>query len=494
MPKLEEIQKICLNRAIVYPTAEIYSTISGFWDYGPVGVLLKRKFIEYWRKYFVKSEGNIVEIDGSLLLPEKVLQASGHVDSFVDPVTQCDKCKSMHRADHLIEEKTGKFVEGKSPKELTEIIRKEKLICPKCTGKLSDVRVFHLMFKTNVSPTGSQTAYLRPESAQNIFTSFNRVFRSSRSKLPCGIAQVGWAFRNEISPRHFLVRVRGFNQMEIEMFFDPNNSKCPRFDEIKNKKFRILTREAQKKKVKQIEVTADEAIRKKLVPNEWMAYFLAKEFEFYKSLGIPETALRFRHMLEEETPHYSGGNFDLEIDFENIGWKETVGNAYRTDYDLKKHSKHSGVDLSVALNDGKKVLPHVVEPSFGVERTIAGILLHTFVEDKKRGWNWFRFPINIAPYLAGVFPLVNKDKLPEKAEDVYKALSRHFDVFYDESGSIGKRYARADEIGTPFSITVDHQTLQDDTVTIRNRDTTKQVRVSIDDLESFLEKMLKNFK
>lgn len=486
MAKLEDIQKVCLQRGIVFPTAEIYPTISGFWDYGPVGTLLKRKLIEYWREFFIKSEDNIFEVDGSVLLPEKVLEVSGHVDSFVDPITQCDKCKSIHRADHLIEEKTGKFVEGKSNKELTGIIKKEKLACPKCKGKLGEVKVFHLMLKTDVSPLGGQTAYMRPETAQNIFTSFNRVFRATRAKLPMGIAQVGWAFRNEISPRHFLVRVRGFGQMEIEMFFNPNNPKVKNFDKVKNKKIRILTIEAQQRKGKEIEVTAEEAVKKKIVPNEWMAYVLAKEFEFYTSLGIPKEALRFRYMLPEETPHYSGGNFDLEIQFD-FGWKETVGNAYRTDYDLKKHSKHSGVDLSVALDDGKKVIPHVVEPSFGVERTIAGILLHTFVEDKKRGWNWFRFPVKIAPYTAAVFPLVNKDKLPEKAEEVYRMLKGQFDVFYDTAGSIGKRYARADEIGTPFSITIDYETLENNTVTVRNRDTTKQERIKINNLKSFLE-------
>ncbi len=489
MAKLEDIQKIALSRGIIFPTAEIYPTISGFWDYGPVGSLLKRKFIEYWREYFIKSEDNIFEVEGSILLPEKVLQASGHVDSFVDPITQCEKCKSIYRADDLIQEITGKFVEGKSPKELTAIIKKEKLNCPKCKSKLSEVRVFNLMLKTDVSPVGGQVAYLRPETAQNIFTSFNRVFRATRAKLPMGIAQVGWAFRNEISPRHFLVRVRGFGQMEIEMFFDPNNTGCSRFEEVRNKKFRILTREAQQKKGKEIEVTAEEAVKRKIVPNEWMAYFLVKEFEFYKSLGIPEEALRFRHMLPEETPHYSGGNFDLEIKFD-FGWKETVGNAYRTDYDLTKHSKHSGVDLSVTLDDGKKVIPHIVEPSFGIERTIAGILLHTFVEDKKRGWSWFKLPVNIAPYIAAVFPLVSKDGLPEKAKEIFNSLKKDFDVFYDESGSIGKRYARVDEIGTSFSITVDYQTLKDNSITVRDRDTTKQIRIDIKDLKGFLSRQL----
>lgn len=492
MSKIEEIQRICLNRGIVFPTAEIYSTISGFWDYGPVGALLKRKLVEYWREFFVKSDDNIFEIDGCTVLPERVFEASGHLKSFVDPLTQCKKCKSIHRADQLIEDKTGKFVEGKSVKQLTDIIKKEKIKCPRCGNPLSNVRMFNLMLKTEISPVGGQTAYLRPETAQNIFLCFQRVFRSTRSKLPMGIAQVGHSFRNEISPRHFLVRIREFNQTEIEMFIDPKNPKSP-LDKVKNKKITVFTRDAQKKKKKPITITAEQAIKKRIVPNEWMVYFLAKEFEFYKSLGIPAEALRFRHMLPEETPHYSGGNFDLEIKFD-FGWKETVGNAYRTDYDLKKHMNYSKKDLTVLTDDGRKIIPHVVEPSFGIERTIAGILLHCFVEDKKRGWNWFKFPVKIAPYTAAIFPLVNKDGLPKKAKKVHSLLKKDFDVLYDDKGSIGRRYARADELGTPFAITLDYQTLEDETVTVRNRDSKKQIRLNISDLKIFLEKTLKSLK
>jgi len=487
---MEDIQRICANRGIVFPTAEIYSTLSGFYDYGPVGALLKRKFIEYWRDFFVKSEENIFEIDGCVVLPEKVFIASGHLKSFVDPITQCMKCKSIHRADQLIEEKTGKFMEGKPIKELTEIIRKNKIKCSRCGGELSEVRLFNLMLKTEISPVGGQTGYLRPETAQNIFTAFQRVFRSTRSKLPMGMSQIGRSFRNEISPRHFLVRIREFNQMEIEIFFDPEHPECPNFNDVKGKKIIVFTRDAQKKGAKPIKITAEDAVKKRIVPNEWTDYFLTKEFEFYRSLGIPEEALRFRHMLPEETPHYSGGNFDLEIKFD-FGWKETVGNAYRTDYDLTRHMKLSGKDLTVLTDDGRKVIPHVVEPSFGIDRTIAGILLHTFVEDKKRGWNWFKFPVKIAPYTASVFPLVNKDDLPKKAKSIYKTLMKKFDVLYDESGSIGRRYARADEIGIPFSITIDYESLENKTCTIRHRDTTKQIRVKIDDLIKILERLIK---
>jgi len=489
MTKIEEIQRICLNRGIVFPTAEIYSTISGFYDYGPVGTLLKNKLIGYWKDFFIKPEDNIFEVDGCTVVPEKVFEASGHLKSFVDPIAQCKKCKSIYRADQLIEDKTGKFVEGKSVKELADIIKKEKIKCSRCGNPLADVRMFNLMLKTEISPVGGQTAYLRPETAQNIFLCFQRVFRSTRSKLPMGIAQVGRSFRNEISPRHFLVRIREFSQMEIEMFIDPKTPNVPKFEEVKDKKITIFTRDAQKKKKKPITITTEQAVKKRIVPNEWMVYFLAKEFEFYKSLGIPSDALRFRHMLPEETPHYSGGNFDLEIKFD-FGWKETVGNAIRTDHDLKSHMRYSRKDLTVLTDDGRKIIPWVIEPSFGIERTIAGILLHCFVEDKKRGWNWFKFPYKIAPYSVAVFPLLRKDDLPKKANKVYELLKKDFDVFYDETGSIGKRYARADEVGTPFCVTIDYDSLENDSCTIRNRDDTKQIRVKIKDLTSTLKQLI----
>jgi len=489
MSKMEEIQKICLNRGIIFPTAEIYSTISGFFDYGPVGTLLKRKFINYWREVFLKTEDNILEMEGSIILPERVFEASGHLKSFVDPITQCLKCKSIQRADDLIQEKTGKFVEGKSPKELTEIINSEKIKCPRCGGLLGEVKLFNLMLKTDISPVGGQTAYLRPETAQNIFTSFQRLFRVARSKLPFGVAQVGRSFRNEISPRHFIIRVREFNQVEIEMFYDPQKPDCKKLDEVKNKKIIIFTREAQKKNSKPVTMTIEEILKKKIVPSEWLIYFMAKEFEFYKSLGIPEDSLRFREMQKEEIPHYSAGNYDLEIKFD-FGWKETVGNSIRTDHDLKNHMQHSGVNLTILTDDGRKIIPFVSEPSFGIDRTIAGILLHCFVEDKERGWNWFKFPAKITPYPVAVFPLVNKDGIPEKAKEVFEMLKKEFDVLYDDGGSIGRRYARTDEIGTIFAITIDYDSLENDTCTVRHRDTTKQIRVKIKDLVSIINRLI----
>ncbi|MEM5844259.1 MAG: glycine--tRNA ligase [Candidatus Aenigmatarchaeota archaeon] len=485
---VEKIIAIAKRRGFIFPSSEIYGGLSGFYDYGPLGVLMKKKIENFWRESFVKQD-NIFEVETCTIMHEQVWKASGHLKDFIDPLTTCKKCKSTFRADELIKDLTGKSLEGAKPEELTEIIKKEKLKCPKCKGELSDVKVFNLMLSTQVGPVEGNIAYLRPETAQGIFVNFKNILNSTRAKLPFGVAQVGNSYRNEISPRQFLLRMREFRQMEIEYFFNPEKAnEFEKFEEVAKTKIRILTREEQKKEGKVLEVTAEEAVEQNILPNKIMAYFLAKEFLWYQKLGIPFKSLRFRHMLPEETPHYSKGNFDLEIEFD-FGWKEVVGNAYRSDYDLSSHAKLSGEDFSV-LEDGKKIIPHVVEPSFGIDRTIYAILLHCFVEDKKRGWDWFRFPARIAPYSIAVFPLVSKDGLPEKAKEVFNQLKNCFDVFYDESGSIGKRYARADEIGIPFGVTIDYQTLKDNTVTIRSRDTTEQVRVKIENLASAIWKLI----
>jgi glycyl-tRNA synthetase len=487
--EMEKIIQIAKRRGFIFPSSEIYGGLGGFFDYGNVGVLLKRKLENSWREFFVKSEENIFEIESSLIMHEKVWEASGHLKSFIDPITQCRKCNSFYRADDLILESTGEFVEGLKTEELTKKIQENKIKCPKCRAELSDVRIFNLMLSSNIGPVEGNVAYLRPETAQGIFVNFKNLLVSTRASLPFGIAQIGKSYRNEISPRQWIMRLREFNQMEIEYFFNPKKIVVPD-EKLLKTKIRILTREEQQKEnPKELEITSEEAVKKGILPNELMAYFLAKEFLWYQSLGIPKEALRFRHMGKAEMPHYSKGNFDLEIKFD-FGWKEVVGNAYRADYDLSTHMKHSGENFEV-VDDGEKVVPHVVEPSFGIDRTIYGILLHCFIEGKERGWSWFKFPPQIAPYTVAVFPLVNKDKLPEKARQIYEKLKKEFDVLIDINGSIGKRYARVDEIGVPFSITIDYQTIKDETVTIRDRNTTKQIRVRIKDLVKILRQMVK---
>ncbi|MEM0480718.1 MAG: glycine--tRNA ligase [Candidatus Aenigmatarchaeota archaeon] len=489
MEILEKIINICLRRGIIFPTAEIYGSVSGFYELGEIGKRIKDKLISLWKNFFV--EENFVEIEGSIILPKDVLDASGHTKSFVDPIVKCKKCQTVFRADHLIEEKLNIYVEGKSVEELNKIIKEKNIKCPKCNNELEDVKEFNLMFKTFIGPLAKEEAFLRPETAQNIFIAFKRIMKSYRKKLPFAIYQVGYSFRNEISPRQFLIRLRFFTQAEIEMFFDPENENCP-IENYLELKIPLLTREAQRKNSNEITwIKIKELLEKGIIKSKWQAYFLAKEFLFFTEvLKISEDKLRFRHVLEEETPFYSAGNFDLEYYFEGIGWKEIVGNAYRTDYDLSTHSKHSKEDLSVE-KDGKKFIPHVAEPSFGIER----ILLALFFEHyREREWPYFSFPYKISPYLIAVFPLVkNKEEILKKTREVYEFLKKEFgqDVIIDISDSIGKLYARADEIGIPFAITIDYQTLQDNTVTIRFRDSKEQKRLKIEEIPNFIKEILK---
>jgi glycyl-tRNA synthetase len=491
----EKINDVAARRGIFYPTAEIYGGVAGFYDWGPVGTSLRRKIIETWRDFFVRSEDNVYEIDGSTILPYSVLKASGHVEHFTDPKVECKKCKKVFRADHLIEEATGRNVERLSLDEMTKIIQEEKIKCPKCGGDLSEVKPFRLMFGVGIGAEGAE-GFLRPETAQNMFTAFKRVFSTMRGSLPFGLAQIGRSYRNEISPRQGIFRLREFTQMEVEFFVDPRQlNNHPRFSEVKDVRIRILPRESQEKAKEQgdgeiVDVTAQEAINEGLVPNQCVAYYIAKETLFYTSLGIPRDKLRFRYMMPEETPHYSGGNLDLEVEL-STGWREMMGNAYRQDYDLKSHAKASGEDLSVTLpGEEERIVPHVIEPSFGVER-IAVCVFELCFREGDRDWTWFQFPPKIAPFEVIVIPLMRKDNLPKKAREIYMTLkAQGFDVMYDEKGSVGKIYARADEIGIPYAITVDYTTLEDNTVTIRDRDTVKQVRVKVEELPLIIRKLI----
>jgi glycyl-tRNA synthetase len=493
----DEIMEIALKRAIFMPSSEIYPPVAGFFDYGPVGSALKRKIENFWRSFFLKRDGYL-EIETANILQEEILRASGHTVNFVDPIVECNKCKKKYRADHLLEEAKVKL-ESMKKEDMTSAIREKRIPCPECKGELGDVGWFNLMFKTNIGPMEGTIGYARPETAQGIFLNFSRIFRSHGSKLPMGIAQVGKSYRNEISPRQGLIRMREFSQMELEYFFDPKEPTHPNFKEVEGQKMRIYTREEQAKgSEKAIELTAKEAVEKKIVPNEIMAYFMIREMQFYQSLGIAYENLRFRHMLPKETPHYSGGNIDLEVKT-SFGWVEVVGNAYRTDFDLKSHSQFSGKDLSILIEERKeKIIPHVVEPSFGVDRTIWCILEHCYRKGggaEKRDWEWFDFPAYISPYNAAVFPLMKKDKLDDKAKEVAKLLrDNEFDVIYDETGSIGKRYARADEIGITYSITIDYDSIKNGDVTIRFRNDGKQTREKIENLPKQLTVFLKENK
>ncbi|MDD5317517.1 MAG: glycine--tRNA ligase [Candidatus ainarchaeum sp.] len=510
----EEIMDVALKRGFLIPSNEAYGQVSGFYDYGSVGAPMKRKIEDAWRKSFIWRDGNL-EVETVMILPEIVLKASGHVGHFGDPLVGCEKCKKKFRADTLVAdaigEKAGEGGQGEhvkrlkehlarlpgmNPEELTEKMRELGIGCPECGGGFGEVGWFNLMFKTNIGPVEGNPGYARPETAQGIFLAFPRVFRAHGSRLPLGIGQIGKSFRNEISPRQGLIRLREFTQMELEYFFNPESALHPRFGEVEGRKVRVLTREAQVSGSDEAqEFTAKELVEKKIAPNQIMAYFLARETEFYESLGVPSGDFRFRHMLKEETPHYSGGNFDLEVST-SYGWVETIGTAYRTDFDLSSHAKTSGQDLSVFIEEEKKkIIPHVVEPSFGVDRLFWAVLEKCYRSGggaEGRDWSWFDFPPRIAPFGCAVLPLMKKDGLKEYAEGLVRALREEgVNALFDVSGSIGKRYARQDEIGTPYCVTADYESLEKGTVTVRFRNDGKQVRVPAGELPARLREFAK---
>jgi glycyl-tRNA synthetase len=479
----ERIFELALSRSFFFPSNEPYGAIAGFYDYGPVGVLIKHKIENLWREAFIKSEG-FHEMEASLITPEPILIASGHVKSFADPSVQCTKCKTEVRADSFVQEKHydlhGERWDGKLD-TLDSIIKERKLKCPRCGGEFGKAFMFNMMFKTAIGGE-SVPAYARPETAQGTYTAFPRIFRNHGAKLPMAVGQVGRSFRNEISPRKGLVRMREFTQMELQNFFNPNS---PQDYPLGKEKMRM------KIDNKIVEMSGKELVEKGIVKNGMMAYFLLKQWEFYRQIGINEGKMHLRVLAKEEIPHYSQGNIDMEVET-SYGVIETIGNAYRTDFDLSQHSKQSGKDFSVFIEEEKKkVMPHVFEVAMGVDRPFFCLLEHCFREKSaEKDWEWFDFPAAIAPYHAAVFPLMKKDGMDEKAKAVAKILRESgLDVDYRDSGSIGRRYARADEIGIPYAITIDYDTLKDETVTIRYRNDGKQERVNISEIA---EKILRN--
>ena len=487
----EEIMKLALERGFYFPSCEIYADApAGFWEYGPQGVNMKNKFIDLWRRELVRRDG-MMEIDGSQIMSKSVFIASGHINNFTDPIVKCSKCKSIFRADRYITEKIGEDIhEGMTNEEMDVIIKKHDLKCANCNGELDAVKRFNMMFKVNIGPA-QEEAYLRPETCQTIFVDFARIFKTMRGKLPLGIAQIGKSFRNEIAPRQGLLRLREFYQAEIEVFCNPQKlNDLPRFEEIKNTTLRLYDGTSS------IELTADEGVRKELLPNKLVAYYLALLNEFYAKTGIDMKRTRFRRLTNTEKAFYSTIAFDFEVET-STGWLELVACNYRSDYDLHGHASTSKQNLEVIdPSDQKKVLPHVFELSMGIDRSIFTILEHSYFEDKEHN---DRIVLKLKPYLApvllGILPLMTKDGLHEKAQKIYSELKREFDTFYDESGSIGRRYRRLEEIGTPFAVTVDKITMEDDTITVRYRDTMQQERIKISQLPLFLQTALfKNYR
>jgi glycyl-tRNA synthetase len=474
----EEIQRLALERGFFFPAAEIYNdSPAGFWDYGPLGFLMKSHFTGEWRRKLV-SYDDMLEIDGALILPKSVFEASGHLSGLVDPLVQCTKCGTRIRADKYISEKTGLQIDERlSPEEFQDLIKKYNLRCPKCGGELGKPIKFNMMFRVGVGAEDAD-AYLRPETAQSIFVDFSRLSKTMRIKLPKGIAQVGKSFRNEISPRQSLVRLRELTQAEIEVFFNPKSPLGQgKMQGVKDVRMNILPFPYESEDAKQFGL--DEAVRV-FGGKELIAYYFALLQNFYESVGFKKEDTRFRELSPSDRAFYTTSAFDFEVKT-SLGWMELVACNYRTDYDLTNHARVSKKDLSV-MDGEEKIVPHVIELSLGVDRSLYSLLDSYFVHEKER--DVLRLPVNIAPFLAAVFPLVSKPDFQSKARTIYESLKdeESFSVSYDDSGNIGRRYRRMDEIGTPFCITVDPQSLEDNTVTIRERDSMKQERVQISEL------------
>ncbi|MEK6846413.1 MAG: glycine--tRNA ligase, partial [Nanoarchaeota archaeon] len=444
-----------------------------------------------WWKYHVQQRDDVVGIDGSIISSPKVWQASGHVGGFADVLVECQKCHTRERADALIEDKLKINADGLTPSELAKLIQENKLKCQKCKGDFGEPAQFNLMFKTYVGPKQDEEniAYLRPETAQLIFANFKNILDTARVKLPFGIAQIGKAFRNEIAPRNFLFRTREFEQMEIEYFVHPGKTKeCSFLKEVEEHELLTYSAEMQEKKEEPRKLKVKELLQKKILKLPWHGYWLALEHKWFMQLGVAPENLRVRQHKKSELAHYASDCWDLEYKFP-FGWKELQGIADRGDFDLQQHIKHSGKELSYFDEETqKKVVPFVIaEPSLGVDRSFLLFMFEAYHDDKERGNIVLKLPPRLAPVYCAVFPLVkNKPELVEKAREVYKELKCCYSCQYDESGSVGRRYARADEIGVRWCITVDFDSLEDNAVTIRDRDTTKQIRVKISELKGKL--------
>ena len=451
---MEKLVALCKSRGFVYPGSEIYGGLANAWDYGPLGVELKNNVKKAWMKKFVQESKYNVGLDAAILMNPKTWVASGHVGGFSDPLIDCKNCKTRHRADKLIEDwahenNKDMVADGMTDEEMINFIKDNNIVCPKCGEQnFTPIRKFNLMYKTyqGVTEDSSSEIYLRPETAQGIFVNFKNVLRTTRRKLPMGIGQVGKSFRNEITPGNFIFRIREFEQMELEFFCKPGTDM------------------------------------------EWFEYWRAFCKNWLLSLGMKEEKIRLRDHSPEELCFYSKGTTDIEFAFP-FGWGELWGIADRTDYDLKQHAQYSGEDFTYLDQEtGEKFVPYCVEPSLGCDRVTLAFLCNAY-EEQEIAEGDVRTVLHLhpalAPYKVAVLPL--SKKLSEKAEEVYAKLSKNFMCDYDEAGSIGKRYRREDEIGTPYCVTIDFDTLDDECVTIRDRDTMEQVRVKIDELESYIQ-------
>ncbi len=555
MDKYDSVIELAKRRGFLWNSFEIYGGTAGFYDYGPLGAMLKRRVENIWRDIFVINEG-YYEIEVPTIGIEDVFVASGHVGGFSDPLTECQKCHESFRADHLVEDVVSN-PDTLSSEDLTVIIKDNNIKCPECEGELGAVYEFNLMFSTKIGPGSKRVGYLRPETAQGMFVDFPRLLRFYREKLPFGVTQIGKAYRNEISPRQGVIRLREFTQAEAEIFVDPRDKSHPGFGSIKDYAVLLYSDPAQSSGQDSIEMTLGDAVEQGIIAHQFLAYAVALTHQFLLRVGVSADRMRFRQHMKDEMAHYAVDCWDSEILSDRFGWVEIVGIADRTDYDLNAHSKVSKTDMSVymeydeprivertaikpnmgkigpafkgqakavidALNSmdaknlsddaitvnvggeevtispdmfeiqqltetihGENIVPHVIEPSFGIDRIIYAVLEHAFREEDVEGEDEGRIVLGlkseVAPVQAAVLPLLTRDELKGPAREIESAL-KHKGVMaaYDDSGTIGRRYRRNDEIGTPYSITVDYDTLEDGTVTIRDRDSMKQVRSPVD--------------
>ena len=560
--KYELVSELARRRGFFWPSFEIYGGVGGYISYGPLGILLKERIIEKFRRFYL-SGINAIEVDSPIIMPGKVFEASGHVEHFREPMMECSKCGRKFRLDHLLRDAGMSDTEAEklNLQEMVEEIERRDIRCPECGGKLVNPIYFTTMFQTTIGPYSDAVGYGRPEAAQGVFVEFRRLYQVAREKLPFAGVQIGRAMRNEISPRQGPIRLREFTIIDMEFFFDPEEPSCPLLPEVEDEVLRLIPAELKLKGVYEpVDATVREALDRGYILMEWQAYFMARAKQFLELLGVPAEKQRFIEKLEWERAHYSAQGYDQEVYLDRWGWVEVSGHNYRTDYDLSRHMKYSGEDLQVfkefkepiiterkvvrtripkikedfggeaeevlkliasltpteaekelrekgyielangryRLTDqhihvqtiqekktGKRFVPHVIEPSFGVDRLFYVTLEYAY--RTKDGRIVLSLPRDLAPIEVAVFPLVSRDGLPEKAREVYKMLVEEgFRAEYDEVGSIGRRYARADEVGIPIAITIDYQSLEDDTATLRDRDTWSQARNAIERLPQLL--------
>ena len=482
--KLNEINSIASKRGIFFQTANIYGGKAGFFTYGHLGKILKMNWENLWRKNILALNDNFYEIQGNNILPEPVFKASGHIENFNDPMTECKKCHFRFRADTFLEDNGVENAGSISIEKMNEKMAELKLKCPKCGGELIPIKQFNMMFPVNIG-FNEEKAYLSPETAQAAYLAFKEEFQATRNKLPLGLAIIDKAYRNEISPRQMFFRLREFSQAELQIFFDPDKiNEHEQWEEVKKGKLRIKF--ADKESVEEVE--CEELNKKFEIPKFYLFHALKVQNFYLKILKIPKEKFRLRELNKEERAFYNKLHFDVEVLLDTLGgFKEVGGIHYRTDHDLLGHSKISGKDLTVSYED-KKILPHILELSFGVDRNV-WTLLDIFYSLGKEG-SMFKFPPRISPVKAAVFPLVKREDFEKIADEIVKDLREEFNIAYDKSGSIGRRYARNDEIGTPFCITIDDDSLKNKDITIRDRNSRVQKRVKIEKLREILRNLV----